>query len=284
MNKDIIKWNNKVSNIIKKNIEDTSLAPLLDDLSPILTTGKMLRSRIPYRMSKTNLFNQNNLVVYSATVEMLHIASLLHDDVIDGASIRRKSPTFWKEKGMSGAILLGDLLVAKALVNIVKLNDLSVINDLLDALTKVCDTEIKQELISKGDILTLEQCIDIARNKTGALFAFIASACEEQDIKLKLALREAGYLIGTAYQLSDDILDASGNETVSGKTLGTDKTNSKYTIANLMEKNINIESVINKLYADSINYLSPWKKICSVWETYILEDIKPIIDKHLMHI
>ena len=96
---------------------------------------------------------------------------------------------------------------------------------------EVCLAEVEQELVLRGRRTSEAACISVARRKTGPLFAFCASACAGADEGYVSALEEAGYRIGTAYQLADDWVDVACTEERSGKTLGTDADRRKRTLA-----------------------------------------------------
>jgi hypothetical protein len=96
---------------------------------------------------------------------------------------------------------------------------------------EVCVAETEQELITRGREVDAEKCIRIARSKTGPFFAIIGRVCGYGNDELSTALEEVGYNIGTAYQLADDLIDEIGDDSVVGKTLGTDRLRKKYTVA-----------------------------------------------------
>ena len=213
-------------------LSHTTLGKLISDFSSLLGTGKMLRSRMAFRVGPASGIPRDQLVRACAAVEMVHAASLLHDDVIDGGMVRRGAPTFWIERGISGAILLGDLLLFKSLDITGRTRaDGRWTRMLVKCTGEVCEAESEQELVLRGADSTWENCVRIARRKTGALFAFIGYALAGDDPKLQEVLLESGYAVGTAYQLADDVLDATGSEADSGKTLGTDQARSKTTAA-----------------------------------------------------
>ena len=93
----------------------TSLSSLADELTNLVLSGKKIRSRLAFRLSGSLAVAESELLDYAAIVEMIHSASLLHDDVIDKAEMRRGNSAFWVKKGISGAILLGDLLICQAI-------------------------------------------------------------------------------------------------------------------------------------------------------------------------
>ncbi|WP_372805993.1 polyprenyl synthetase family protein [Pontiella sp.] len=264
------------------SLSDTSISKLLPGNKNLLGSGKMLRSRLTLFLGNANGIQEAVLVNAAAAVDIIHGASLLHDDVIDGGILRRGAPTFWKKYGVNGAILLGDLLMFKALSLLTSVDRADLLQELIDRTGEVCRSEVEQELILRGAPGTWAECEQVARFKTGSLFAFAAVAGAAQEPGQVQALREAGYILGTAYQLADDVLDASGNEAVSGKTLGTDNDRGK-TTAITATKNAppNPADYIYSLLETSTAQLAPWPTTQSAWIEFLNVTMKPVLSKHL---
>ena len=221
-----------VKKMMNAILAESNLARFISTNKNVLGSGKMLRSRLIQHLGLSGRIILEDLLVRAgAAVDIIHAASLVHDDVIDGGIIRRGAPTFWKKHGTNGAILFGDLMMFRALSLLVEGDRPDLLKELIDMTGEVCRSEAEQELILRGTPGTWAECEQIARFKTGSLFAFAAVAGGSgSNTQLEAdALREAGFLLGTAYQLADDILDASGNEEISGKTLGRDEQRGKTT-------------------------------------------------------
>lgn len=263
-------------------LSNTNLSRLLPNNKTLLGNGKMLRSRLVLSIGNANDMDEQTVINAAAAVDIIHGASLLHDDVIDGGILRRGAPTFWKKYGTNGAILFGDLLVFKALNLLIEVNRLDLLQELIRMSTQVCQSEVEQELILRGTPGTWEECEQIARAKTGSLFAFAAVAGGSNEPGQMEALREAGFILGTAYQLADDVLDASGNEAVSGKTLGTDNKRGK-TTAISATKNApeNPNDYIYALLDTSTAQLAAWPVLRETWDDFLNVTIKPVLSKHL---
>lgn len=263
-------------------LKTTNLAKLLPANKNLLGKGKMLRSRLVLSIGTHNGVEERTLINAAAAVDIIHGASLLHDDVIDGGILRRGAPTFWKKYGTNGAILFGDLLVFKGLNLLIEAGRLDLLQELIDMSTHVCRSEVEQELVLRGTPGTWEECEQIARAKTGSLFAFAAVAGGNGTKEQADALREAGFILGTAYQLADDVLDASGNEEISGKTLGTDDKRGK-TTAITVTRNAPTDPVahIYKLLDDSREVLKDWPVLHDGWNVFLTETMKPVLNKHL---
>jgi heptaprenyl diphosphate synthase len=271
----------QVRELMASCLRPTPLGFIAKDAKGLLGNGKMLRSRIPLRVGPAAGVPMKTLLHAAAAVEMIHSASLLHDDVIDGGLLRRGVPTFWVERGVSGAILLGDMLLFKALDVICRVENSQLAHPLVLCTGEVCEAESEQELILRGRNAEWADCVRIARYKTGALFAFTAFAAGGKDPELAAALKEAGYIVGTAYQLADDILDAKGSPAVADKTLGTDASRDKNTVMNFLPEGIVPQDYIRELCASARLQLAAWPKVQSAWDVYMKEDFMPEVEKHL---
>lgn len=263
-------------------LKDTNIAKLLPGNPNLMGSGKMLRSRLVLALGNANGIDENELIAAAAAVDLIHGASLLHDDVIDGGILRRGVPTFWKKYGVNGAILFGDLLMFKALSLLIKVNRSDLLQELIDKTGEVCRSEVEQELILRGSPGTWKECEQVARFKTGSLFAFAAVSGGSNAPGQAAALREAGFILGTAYQLGDDVLDATGNEEVSGKSLGSDDKRGK-TTAITATKNAPenpIEYIYTLLDASSAQ-LAAWPELQQAWDSFLNVTMIPVLSKHL---
>ncbi|MBI2437322.1 MAG: polyprenyl synthetase family protein, partial [Lentisphaerae bacterium] len=275
---------NDVRRAMANDLRQTSLAPLAEDLRGVLSAGKMLRGRLILHLGPATGLSESTQVLTAVAVEMIHAASLLHDDVIDGAELRRGAPTFWITRGMSGAILLGDLLVCRTF-RLLNAGCPQLVSPLLRFMEEMCDAETEQELLLRNSAPDWQKCVSLARRKTGSLFAFAGYACGQNDPDLCAALQEAGYAIGTAYQLADDILDAAGNQDVVNKTLGTDALNGKLTAtlawacpSSAREtRPESLSGYVRDLCATAGQTLRPWPAVQEAWNTYMEQDMAPVI-------
>lgn len=170
-------------------------------------------------------------------LEIIHVASLIHDDIMDGAQIRRGRPTAWAKWGNTTSVLLGDALFSHALRLSTQFDDSEICRRIADTSVDVCSGEIIQNRRRFDTSLTLPEYFKIIEMKTAALFA---AACE-LSAKLNQAnpetcqnLRTFGLRLGMAYQAFDDCLDLAGSEPSAGKTLGTDLQKGKFTLPVLL--------------------------------------------------
>lgn len=269
----------QVRGLMVRTLEETSLKTMLPDASSLVGFGgKMLRSRLAFRLGSATGADTDVLLHGSAAVEMIHTASLLHDDVIDGGLLRRGMPTFWVEKGPAGAILVGDLLLFKAIDLMCRVANGVHTHDLVKLTGEVCEAESEQELLLEGSQSELEICKSIARRKTGALFAFAAMIAGGQDARRSAALKEAGYLVGTVYQLADDIVDTREDAPV-GKTLGTDAKRDIVSAARLDPDALNRQ--LEELLQKARHCLKEDDEALQGLNAYLDLDLQPAIEKLL---
>ncbi|MBL7218585.1 MAG: polyprenyl synthetase family protein [Phycisphaerae bacterium] len=243
--------------------------------------GKMLRSRLAGRLIEgiPGADDWSDAAQLSAAIELAHTASLCHDDVIDNAEVRRGLPSLWRVTGASGAVLIGDILLCEAIELVMGTDGGRYLTKFLAKLKEVITAEAKGELMLRGTILDESTCLELARGKTGPLFAFVAGVCGREDRDLEMALEEAGYLIGTAYQLADDLLDRIGDENIAGKTLGTDQRRGKFTLAR--EERDVLHSKVHRLCESAVHQLAGWAQAEDAISRYLVEDIQPLFQQLL---
>ncbi|MBT3380240.1 MAG: hypothetical protein HN742_00825 [Lentisphaerae bacterium] len=242
--------------------------------------GKMLRTRLAARMHEhlPSQVSVAELVHVCAATEMIHTASLCHDDVIDEATARRAQPTLWCATTPSYAILIGDLLLCEAMSTIAQVRQGQHIVPLLTKVKEVCATEAEQELVLRHRRLDIPTCLRVARGKTGPLFAFVAQACGGTDRELSSALEESGYRIGTAYQLADDLLDMSGLDEILGKTLGTDAQRGKLTLPHSVKHGTDEACTqIRQQLESALECLTPWAAARRALTAYLRSDLQAAV-------
>ena len=166
-------------------------------------------------------------------VELIHLATLVHDDIMDDAERRRSQPTVNARWGNSLSVLLGDVLFAHALNLSTDFDDTRISRTIARTATEVCSGEMIQTQRRFDLQLSRDEYFRIIGMKTGSLFACAAelgaviSGAPEEVVR---HFKKYGAQIGTAYQIYDDCLDIAGDEAESGKTLGTDLRKGKLTL------------------------------------------------------
>jgi geranylgeranyl pyrophosphate synthase len=160
----------------------------------------------------------------AAAIELLHTASLVHDDLVDNASLRRGSPTLNKYWGGGTTVLIGDYLLARSAWLATHTRKLRLIERFSDTLVIIVEGELR-EIFKTSSIFSRDDYNRRIYAKTASLFAVSAeagamlSAAPDEQIQV---LRDYGHSIGMAFQIIDDVLDFTGKEGVVGKTLGND--------------------------------------------------------------
>ncbi len=242
-----------------------------------LLPGKMLRTRMAARLSARMAVPTETLQRACAAVELTHTASLCHDDVIDNARMRRGQPALWRVSSRSGAVLLGDLLLCEAMGLLTAVEDGRLVRPFLAKLHETCAAEAEQELRLRGREVGRKECLRVARGKTGPLFAFVGLAAGGGNSARSAALEEAGYRIGTAYQLADDLLDVEGREEVAGKTLGTDVARRKFTLAQEPGGGRNAtRELVAQFGSDALDAVRAWPRARQALAEFLRLDVQPV--------
>jgi geranylgeranyl pyrophosphate synthase len=248
-----------------------------------LGEGKMLRTRLAARLACCGAVAVDAQVVEAACAgaELLHVATLCHDDVVDGASRRRGGPALWRRTGASGAILIGDLLLSAAFRHVAETNG-ELVRAFAAAVMETAAAEAEQELEALGSAFDEQRWLRLARSMTGPMFGFPARAATGQDVPLSAAAREAGYLIGTAYQLADDLLDVLGSSGAAGKTLGTDARRGKPVPPEMgHDGGESVRMHVLRLCRSATAALDGWPKARTAVGRFLSEDLQPVLDRHM---
>ncbi|MDD3807798.1 MAG: polyprenyl synthetase family protein [Candidatus Marinimicrobia bacterium] len=170
-----------------------------------------------------------------ASLELIHTATLIHDDLIDQSKLRRGAPTIYAQHGIPPAVLAGDYLfvVAYALASTLPKN---LVQKIITDLRHMAEGQLLEEMINPKT-LTFTEYLNIITSKTAMLFrsacvsgAFLAGASES----MQQVLSDAGLMLGIAFQLIDDMLDVMGNENITGKPIGADFLADKMTLPYLL--------------------------------------------------
>jgi octaprenyl-diphosphate synthase len=222
---------------IEKALSD-NLNPYLDLVSEVaghilFSGGKRLRPLLMVLSARMCGYNGNYEKTFSTALEYLHTATLLHDDLVDDAALRRGKPVAHANWGNSITVLVGDYLLARALSISAGTGRLRVIQILAELTENMSQGEVHQ-LMRKGDItLTEEEYLEVIRRKTAVLFeaacrvsAIIADAPQEKES----ALAEYGYNLGIAFQMADDLFDYTLQTSELGKEVGADLREGKLTL------------------------------------------------------
>lgn len=200
----------------------------------VLTSGgKRIRPMLLLLSARLADYRGDQHISLASVVEFIHTATLLHDDVVDGASLRRGNASANSVWGNEASVLVGDYLFAKSFSIMVGGGNLKVLEVLSEATTMMAEGEVLQ-LISTCDLdLEEERYISVVRNKTAVL---IAAACRCGGIlggvseEMQEALHEFGMELGIAFQFMDDALDYVADQSEFGKAKGHDLAEGKMTL------------------------------------------------------
>jgi len=228
--------------------------PLLPNLGKYIVEGGGKRIRPLFLLISSGIagFRGPERIKLAAIIESIHTASLLHDDVIDNAKIRRGKTAAHHIWGNQIVILVGDFLYSNALKEAVSFRNQEIMEALSMATTAMTEGELLQlNKIGDPDI-TEEDYLKIVSQKTGAL---ISSACRIGGIlgniseEKKEALSRFGLKVGIAFQVSDDILDYISSEEEFGKNLGKDLEEGKITLPLIYLIKRADKSILRKIYS-----------------------------------
>lgn len=199
--------------------------------------GKRLRPALALLSAGATGKITSSHVDLAVILELIHIATLVHDDIMDGAELRRDQPSANAKWGNAITVLLGDCLFAHALRLSTGFSNSEICRRIADAAAEVCSGEIIQTQRRFDLKLSTADYYRIIEMKTAALFS---AACElsafisEASPAVISALKVFGSKLGIAYQIYDDLLDLAGSEEETGKTLGTDLRKGKFTLPVLL--------------------------------------------------
>ena len=194
--------------------------------------GKRIRPMLLLLCARLSGYQGTGHIPLASVVEFIHTATLLHDDVVDNATLRRGNPSANVVWGNQAAVLAGDFLFAKSFSMIVESGNLSVFQTLTEAATQLAEGEM-QQLVNSSDLdLTEQRYLEIVGKKTAVLFA---AACRcgallVDDGPRAETLHQFGTEIGLAFQLIDDALDYVAVGSEFGKTRGHDLAEGKVTL------------------------------------------------------
>src|SRR5262245_55498850 len=215
-----------------------------------------MRPAVLLMASRLSGYTGDRAVLYAAVVEFIHTATLVHDDIIDDADLRRGRLAVHSRWGNDITVLLGDSLYIKSMA-------LALTHDTLDIVRLLCDVTLKMiegelfQLTKNGDAdISEDEHFDIMRRKTAYLFGGCAQiggllggiSREEQQ-----ALREYGFNLGIAFQLVDDLLDFTGDIETVGKPIGSDLREGKVTLPLIHLQRHEQDGLGSRIIRDAIN-------------------------------
>jgi octaprenyl-diphosphate synthase len=225
--------------------------------------GKRIRPMLLLLSSKLFTYDGRGAIRLGAVVEIIHTATLVHDDIIDEAQTRRGRPAANTQWGNSKCVLAGDWLYMQAFKIAVQERNFRILDTLIDLTQQMVEGELLQ-MEKLGQLVSLDEYFDLIFRKTACLFsvcmrmgAILAGAGAEQEEKLA----QYGRDLGMAFQIVDDVLDLTASEGVLGKPVASDLREGKVTMAVIhalkrctADEHAQIETVIRERGFDSVTH------------------------------
>jgi octaprenyl-diphosphate synthase len=233
--------------------------------------GKRLRPLILLLVSEALNYRKADRFHMAAVIEIIHMASLIHDDVIDEAQLRRGKETLNKKLGNHFSILIGDFLYAKAISKTLEIKNIKLMNLLSMATIKMIEGEIWAQKNLRNPDLKISDYINLIKNKTGYLFASSSSIPSILSKKEKYfrELFQFGLNFGIFFQILDDTLDFVAKEEETGKPV----------LHDLEEGKINLPVILLNDYIDDKEKLKYWIKNSNEYK----KEIKNEVEKYKTH-
>lgn len=195
--------------------------------------GKRMRPMLVLLFARALGFEGRERFELAATVEFIHTATLLHDDVVDESALRRGRPTANALFGNAASVLVGDFVYSRAFQMMVSVNRMRVLEVLADATNVIAEGEVLQLMNMHNPDLAVEDYLRVIRFKTAKLFeasARLGAVLADASAEVEEACAAYGRSLGTAFQLIDDVLDYEGTTSQLGKNVGDDLREGKPTL------------------------------------------------------
>ena len=213
----------------------TTSVPLIGQISQyiIAAGGKRLRPALLLMVSNALGEQRPTKHTLAAVVELIHTATLLHDDVVDESTLRRGRPTANESFGNPASVLVGDFLHTRSFQMMVEAGNMRILQVLSDATNVIAEGEVQQLINTHDASLDEAGYLHVIRSKTAKLFEAstqIAAILAGANARVEAACATYGQALGTAFQIIDDVLDYDGNATEMGKNLGDDLREGKCTL------------------------------------------------------
>jgi heptaprenyl diphosphate synthase len=219
-------------------VKEVEYEPLARMLTHVLAgEGKRLRPALALLSGKFGDYNLDTLVPLAASIELLHTATLVHDDVIDEAPTRRARNTANTLFGNAASVMLGDFMFAHAADFIASTGSVRLVRLFSKTIMSIATGELQQDVSAFDYSKGIREYFARIAGKTASLFGTaceggaIAAGCPEAWVD---GLRDYGFNLGMAFQIVDDILDFTGNEAIMGKPVGGDLLAGTLTLPSLL--------------------------------------------------
>jgi octaprenyl-diphosphate synthase len=222
-----------VDQVIRARLK--SAVPLVDQIAEHIISGggKRLRPLLVVLAGRACGHRPEAHTEAAAFIEFIHTATLLHDDVVDGSSLRRGRDTANQVFGNQASVLVGDFVYSRAFQMMASLTSQPVMEIMADATNVIAEGEVMQLMNAHDPDTTEQRYLEVIYRKTAKLFeagAEVAAVLAGSPEQVRKALAAYGRHLGTAYQLVDDVLDYRSNPAERGKNLGDDLAEGKPTL------------------------------------------------------
>ncbi len=208
---------------------------LINQLSSyiIASGGKRLRPQLLLLASGACGYEGHHQITLATVIELIHTATLLHDDVVDASELRRGNDTANSLWGNEAAVLVGDFLYSRAFEMMVEVDSMRVMNILASTTNRIAEGEVMQLMNVRDPDLTEKRYLEVIQAKTAKLFEAateLGGVLTHQSDEICQALAQYGMHLGTAFQIVDDVLDYQSDEATMGKNAGDDLAEGKTTL------------------------------------------------------
>jgi octaprenyl-diphosphate synthase len=200
----------------------------------LLAGGKRLRPVIAALAARATGTDPALATAVGCAAELIHTATLYHDDVVDDGRVRRGRPAARLVFGNGIVVLVGDFCLARALQTVAGTGSLPLVQSLAATVTEMAEGEVAQLERAGNPEVTTEEYFDVIDRKTASLIAWCARVGGAVPAALDPTLARFGRAVGRAFQIADDILDCAGAESVTGKSVGHDLKEGKLTLPVLL--------------------------------------------------
>ena len=247
--------------------------------------GKRIRPAICILVAKTLGYSESDLIQLASSIELLHTATLIHDDVVDESLIRRGKESIQAKWDDAHGVLVGDFVYSKAFQLMANFDNPKIIRELANATNKISEGEVLQLSMKKKSNLSEEDYFNIIDRKTAELFkvsavtAGILCECTKPEID---SLNNFATSLGLAFQIQDDILDYFGQENLTGKKVGKDYEEGKFTLPIILSlKTMNQTNKTKLLSLFETRKIKDFAEILALMESEkILEQLQTIFTRY----
>tara|TARA_X000000368_G_scaffold106065_1_gene82226 strand:+ start:75 stop:1040 length:966 start_codon:yes stop_codon:yes gene_type:complete len=246
--------------------------------------GKRIRPVICILVAKMLNYKGSQLIKLASSIELLHTATLIHDDVVDQSVTRRGKESIHSKWDNAHSVLVGDFVYSKAFQLMASLDNQEIIRILADSTNRISEGEVLQLSLKKKEVLSKKNYFEIIDRKTAELFkasAITAATLTSCDQDKLISLTNFSVSLGMNFQIKDDLLDYFGDEELTGKKIGKDFEEGKFTLPLIIalplmseeDRSITLETLFTENKCDFNNIIKLIK------DTGAVEKVEEICNK-----